>query len=149
MNKFFAPLLMASLLAGAGFAQAQNTGAAATNTMPAKAGEASTLTQGVPNAPKAVDEKTRTEVKAEARAAVKAGTTSKGTAGTTDAKGMQAGMEPKPTDGKSRAELKAERDMQKAKKRANRNLAAMSTSGMSTGVPAGNPAPTTGTGTPK
>lgn len=149
MKKTFAPLLIAGLLAGAGFAHAQNTGAAATNASPAKAGEASTLTQGVPNAAKKVDEKTREEVKAEARAANKAGKTSKGTAGTTDAKGMPVGSAPKPTDGKTRAELKAERQMQKAQKKADKNLAVMSTSGMSTGVPAGNPSPKTGVGTPK
>ncbi|MBX3654836.1 MAG: hypothetical protein KF686_11690 [Ramlibacter sp.] len=149
MKKLLTPLLMAGLLAGAGLAQAQNTGASATNNMPAKAGEASTLTQGVPNAAKTVSAKSREEVKAEARAAVKSGTTSKGVAGTTDAKGMQVGLEPKPTDGKTRAELKAEREMQKAEKRADRNLAALSTAGMSTGVPAGNPSPLSGTGTPK
>ena len=41
MNKTMTSVLLAGLLATAGFAHAQNTGAAATNTMPAKAGEAS------------------------------------------------------------------------------------------------------------
>jgi len=149
MNKTMTSALLAGLLATAGFAHAQNTGAAATNTLPAKAGEASTQTQGVPNAAKAVGENTRAEVKADARAANKAGTTSKGTAGTTDKTGQQAGLEPKATDGKTRAELKAERNMRKAQKKADKNLAAMSTSGTSTGVPAGNPSPTGGVGTPK
>lgn len=149
MNKTMTSVLLAGLLAAAGFANAQNTGAAATNSSPAKAGEASTLTQGVPNAPKAVGENSRADVKAEARAANKAGTTSKGTAGTTDKKGQQVGMEAKPTDGKTRAELKAERAMKKAQKKADKNMAVMSTSGTSTGVPAGNPSPQAGAGTPK
>ncbi len=149
MNQTITSALLAGLLATAGLAQAQNTGASATNTLPARAGEASTLTQGVPNAPPAVGVNTRAEVKAEARAANLAGTTSRGTIGTADKAGQQAGMEPRPTDGKTRAEIKAERQMQKAQKQADRNLAAMSTAGMSTGVPAGNPSPLTGAGTPK
>ncbi len=141
--------LLASLMTVAGFAHAQGTGAAATNTTPAKAGEASTLTQGVPNAPVAVKEKTRAQVKAEASAANKAGTTSKGTTGNSDGKGKQIGMEPKPTDGKTRAEIKAERDMKKAQKKADKTGAVMSTSGTSTNVPVGNPSPLTGQGTAK
>lgn len=150
MNKTLTSVLLTGLLAGAGFAHAQNTGAAATNASPAKAGEHSTMTQGVPNMPKAVGENTRADVKAQTRAAVsKDGAVSRGTIGTADATGQQAGLETKPTDGKTRAEVKAERQMQKAQKRADRNLAAMSTSGMSTGVPAGNPSPLAGQGTPK
>ena len=149
MNKTMTSVLLAGLLATAGFAHAQNTGAAATNTMPAKAGEASTLTQGVPNAPKAVGENTRADVKAEARAANKAGTTSKGTPGTTHKTGQQARMEAKPTDGKTPPGLHTSRPMKKAQKKADKNMAVMSTSGTSTGVPAGNPSPQAGQGTPK
>ncbi len=149
MTKTSASFLLAGLMAVAGFANAQNTGAAATNSSPAKAGEASTMTQGVPNAPAAVGEKTRAEVKAEATAANKAGTTAKGTTGTSDAKGMPVGREPKATDGKTRAQLKSERAMKKAQKKADKNAAMMSNSGTSTNVPAGNPSPAMGQGTAK
>lgn len=148
-NKTLTSVLLTGLLAAAGFAHAQNTGASATSNLPARSGEASTQIQGVPNAAKTVSENSRADVKAEARAANKAGTISKGTIGTHDKTGQQAGLEAKPTDGKTRAELKAERQMQKAEKRADRNMAAMSTAGMSTGVPAGNPSPLAGQGTPK
>ena len=149
MNKTMTSLLLTGLLAGAGFAHAQNTGASATSNLPARSGEASTQIQGVPNAAAKVGETSRADVKAEARAANKAGTISKGTIGTKDMTGQQAGLEAKPTDGKTRAEIKAERQMQKAQKKADKNMAAMSTSGMSTGVPAGNPSPAAGQGTPK
>ena len=39
--------------------------------------------------------------------------------------------------------------MKKAQKKADKNMAVMSTSGTSTGVPAGNPSPQAGQGTPK
>lgn len=149
MTKTSASFLLAGLMAVAGFANAQNTGAAATNTMPAKAGEASTMTQGVPNAAAAVGEKTRADVKAEATAANKAGTTAKGTTGTSDAKGAQAGQEPKATDNRTRAQRKADRDMQKARKKADKSAAAMNNAGTSTNVPAGNPSPAMGQGTAK
>ena len=147
-------VLLTGLLAAAGFAHAQNTGASATSNVPARSGEASSQIQGVPNATPKVGENSRDAVKAETRAAntgnmAAKGTISKGTIGTTDATGQQAGLEAKPTDGKTRAEVKAERQMQKAQKKADKNMAAMSTSGMSTGVPAGNPSPLAGEGTPK
>lgn len=81
MTKTSASFLLAGLMAVAGFANAQNTGASATNSSPAKAGEASTMTQGVPNAAVAVGEKTRADVKAEATAANNAGTSTNVPAG--------------------------------------------------------------------
>jgi hypothetical protein len=49
MNKSYLPILLAGLLAAAGV-QAQSTPAAGSSDLPPKAGEASTQTQGAPNA---------------------------------------------------------------------------------------------------
>jgi hypothetical protein len=149
-------LLLAGLMAAAGI-QAQTTdistkdqirqeangqtGASVTSNTAPRAGEASTMTQGQPNANTAVGTESRAAVKAEARTANKGGTISKGDIGTTDAKGQQAGLEVKPTDGKTRAELRAERNMKKAQQKADKNLTVMgNTSGGSAANPAGTPA---------
>lgn len=116
------------------------TGAAVTSNVAPRAGEASTMTQGQPNANVPVNTESRAAVKAEARSANKSGTISKGDIGTTDGKGQQAGLEAKPTDGKTRAELRAERNMKKAQKKADKNLAVMGNSGVNPPNPAGTPA---------
>jgi len=125
MTKSLAPLLVATLMA-AGIAHAQTS-----PTVPAPQ-SAGVPAASVPAAPMTkTGENTRADVKAEARAANKMGTTSKGAIGTSDAKGQQAGMEPTATTGKTRAELKAERAMKKAEKKADKNLQVMGNTGAS------------------
>lgn len=131
-------ILLAGLLCAAG-AQAQT---ASTSNVPAGAGEASTTVQGQPNAAAPVNVESRGAVKAEARAANKAGTISRGDIGTSDGAGKQAGMEPNATTGKTRAELRAERNMKKAQQKADSNInliGANAMGGATAGTKAGTP----------
>ena len=92
--------------------------------------------------------KTRAEVKAEATAANKAGTTAR--APQVPAMPGHAGgpREPKATDGRPAPSSRRAR-REEGQKKADKNAAMMSNSGTSTNVPAGNPSPAMGQGTAK
>lgn len=114
-------LLGSAMLIG-GFAQAQNTGAAATSSVPPRAGEASTTQRGVPNAAEKAGENTRADVKADARASNRSDMTSKGETGS-PGKGMGAGQKGEMAGAgvKSREDIRAERELKSANQRSERN----------------------------
>lgn len=131
-------ILLAGLICAAGV-QAQTT---VTSDVPPAAGEASTTVQGLPNAATPVNVESRGAVKAEAQAASKAGTISVGEIGTSDGAGKQAGMEPDPIAGKTRAQLRAERNMKKAQRKADSSInqiGANAMGGATAGTKAGTP----------
>lgn len=157
-------LLLAGLMALAGGAGAQT--AAGTSNVPMQAGEASTTTQGVPNAattntPGAeAPALTKTEIREEAqgRSAASATTLSPGRAGeaSTMVKGNPNANPDAPTLTKSKSERKMEKELKKAEAKRARELAVMGQKGAQVGAepgtpqnsPAGNPSVFKG-GTPQ
>ena len=165
MKKFATTsLLLAGLMALAGVASAQT--AAATADVPVQAGEASTVTNGVPNAK--TTNSTASEVPAmsksqmredaQGRSAASATTRSPGRAGeaSTMVNGNPNGNPDAPTLTKSKSERKMEKEMKRAERKQARDLAVMGQVGAQVGSepgtpyvsPAGNPSVFKG-GTPK
>jgi hypothetical protein len=149
-------LLLAGLLAAAGIAQAQT--AAATSDVPVKAGEASTMTQGQPNMATTNNPATEApvgsaaQVRAEAQqnrtgAAATVSTPAKAGEASTMVQGRPNADVNAPTLGKSRAEVRAERELNRAQKEADKNLLVMGNSSARAGDAPGTPA-TAPAGTP-
>ena len=140
-------LLLAGLLACAGVASAQ--GAAGTADVPMKAGEASTTTQGVPNAVTTntpgteAPAQTRTEIRedAQGRSKATASTRSPGRAGeaSTMVNGKPNSNPDAPTLSKSKAEIKMEKELKKAERKRVRELAVMGQKGAQVGAETGTP----------
>jgi hypothetical protein len=135
-------LALAGLLALAG-AQAQNT----TN-VPAKAGEASTMTQGVPNAkttntPGTEAPLSKAQVRNDAKGSSNASATTHvpGRAGeaSTMVKGNPNADPDSPIVNKSKSERKAEKEMKKAQRKTDREIAVMGQKGAQVGAEAGTP----------
>jgi hypothetical protein len=165
MKSFNTPsLLLAGLLALAGAANAQT--AAGTSNVPNKAGEASTMTNGVPNAmttntpgsetPAMTKGQIRQDAKG--RDAASATTNSPGRAGeaSTMVQGRPNANPNAPTLTKSKSERRMEREMKRAQRKQEREMAAMghrgaepaTAAGISPNSSAGNPSVFKG-GTPK
>lgn len=140
-------LLLAGLIAFAGVAHAQT--AAGTSDVPIKAGEASTMTQGVPNAKTTNSTATeapvlgKTEIRAEAqgRSAAAVTTLSPGRAGeaSTMVNGKPNANPDAPTLTKTRSERKMEKEMKKAQRKQEREIAVMGHKGAQAGAEAGTP----------
>jgi hypothetical protein len=140
-------LLLAGLIALAGAASAQT--AAGTSNVPMKAGEASTMTQGVPNAlttntpgsetPALTKGEIRNEAKG--RDAATATTRSPGRAGeaSTMVKGDPNANPDSPMLTKSKSERRMEKEMKKAESKRVRELAVMGQKGAQVGAEAGTP----------
>lgn len=157
-------LLLAGLLAIAGAATAQT--AAGTSNVPAAAGEASTTTNGVPNAkttntpgseaPTMSKGQIRQDAMGRDNAA--ATTNSPGRAGeaSTMVQGVPNANPDAPTLTKSKAERRTEREMKRAQRKQERDMSVMGQKGAQAGAevgtpensPAGNPSVFKG-GTPK
>jgi hypothetical protein len=116
MSHTYLPILLAGLLAAAG-AQAQSTPAAGSSDLPPKAGEASTQTQGVPNA--ATTNSPVTEAPAVSKDAARQSAQGMGAASGTSSVAPKAGeastvvqgkpnMDPSKPTAKTRAEVIAE-----------------------------------------
>lgn len=165
MNKHATPsLLLAGLIALAGAAGAQT--AAPTSDVPVKAGEASTVTQEVPNAVTTntpgseTPPMSKSEIRedAQGRSGASATTRTPGRAGeaSTMVKGNPNANPDAPQLSKSKSELKAEKEMKKAQRKHERELAVMGQKGAQVGAekgtppnsPAGNPSVFKG-GTPQ
>lgn len=140
-------LLLAGLMAFAGAAQAQTP---TTTNVPIKAGEASTMTQGVPNAKttnstatEAPIMKSKTDIRedAQGRSKASASTRSPGRAGeaTTMVDGKPNANPDAPTLSKTRSELKVEKEMKKAQRKQDREIAVMGQKGAQVGSEAGTP----------
>ena len=165
MKNFTTPsLLLAGLMALASVANAQTS--PTTSDVPMKAGEASTMTNGVPNAlttntmsPDA-PAMTRREIREDAkgRDAASATTHSPGRAGeaSTMVKGNPNADPDSPMLNKSRSERKMEKEMKRAQRKQERELSVMGQRGAQAGAevgtpqnsPAGNPSVFNG-GTPQ
>ena len=157
-------LLLAGLMAMAGVASAQ--GAATTSDVPLEAGEASTMTKGVPNAlttntpGSEAPAMTRSEIRQDAkgRSSATATTRTPGRAGeaSTMVNGRPNADPDSPMLTKSSSERKMEREMKRAETRRMRDSAVMGQTGAQVGAevgtpensPAGNPSVFKG-GTPK
>ena len=138
-------LLLAGLMAVAGVANAQ--AAAGTSDVPSKAGEASTMTNGVPNAkttntpgsgaPAMTKGQTRQE--AMGRDAASATTNSPGRAGeaSTMVEGKPNANPDAPTLTKSKSDLRMEREMKRAQRKQQRESAAMGQRGAEAATAAG------------
>ena len=140
-------LLLAGLMAFAGVAQAQT---ATTTDVPMKAGEASTMTQGVPNAKTTnstateapmMNSKTEIREDAQGRSKASASTRSPGRAGeaSTMVDGKPNANPDAPTLSKTRSELKVEKEMKKAQRKQEREIAVMGQKGAQVGAEAGTP----------
>lgn len=137
-------LLLAALMALAGAAQAQTT-----SNVPLKAGEASTMTQGVPNAKTTntpgteTSPMTRSEIRedAQGRSAAAATTSVPGRAGeaSTMVNGKPNANPNNPMLTKSKSERKMEKEMKKAEAQQRRDLAVMGQVGAQVGAEAGTP----------
>ncbi len=148
MTKFATPsLLLAGLMALAGVANAQT--AAGTSNVPLQAGEASTVTQGVPNAKTTnstaseAPALTKSEIREDAQGRSKATvtTTTPGRAGeaSTMVNGKPNANPDAPTLTKSKSERKMEKEMKKAESKRARELAVMGQTGAQVGSEAGTP----------
>ena len=148
MKNFTTPsLLLASLMAIAGVASAQT--ATGTSNVPAMAGEASTTTNGVPNAMTSntpgseMPAMTKGEIRQDAkgRDAASATTRSPGRAGeaSTTVKGNPNANPDAPTLTKSKSERRMEREMKIAQRKQNREMAVMGQKGAQVGAEAGTP----------
>jgi hypothetical protein len=140
--------LLASLLAVAGAVQAQGS-PAATSDVPSKAGEASTMTQGKPNAvttnQTASEQSTvskdqiRQDAKVKSRTAVTSNVPPQAGEASTMVKGKPNAMADDPMLTKSRAERRSEREIKRADARQRRDAAVMGQKGAQVGSPAGTP----------
>ena len=149
MTKFATPsLLLAGLIAFAGVANAQT--AAATSNTPLQAGEASTMTQGVPNAKTtnsgsaempAMTTKSEIREDAQGRSKATATTRSPGRAGeaSTMVNGVPNANPDSPMLTKSKSERKMEKEMKKADRKHARETAVMGQTGAQTGAEGGTP----------
>lgn len=148
MTKFATPsFLLAGLMAMAGVANAQT--ASGTSNVPLQAGEASTVTQGVPNAETTnstaaeAPALTKSEIRedAQGRSKATATTTSPGRAGeaSTMVNGKPNANPDAPTLTKSKSERKMEKEMKKAESKRARELAVMGQAGAQVGAEAGTP----------
>ena len=148
MKKFATPsLLLAGLMALAGAAHAQT--ASGTSNVPLQAGEASTVTQGVPNAKTTNSTATETpamtksEIRedAQGRSKATANTRTPGRAGeaSTMVNGVPNGNPDAPTLTKSKSERKMEKEMKKAEAKQARELAVMGQKGAQVGAEVGTP----------
>lgn len=148
MKKLVAPsLLLAGLMALTGAAHAQT--AAGTSNVPMQAGEASTTTQGVPNAKTTnstaseapVMSKSEIREDAKGRNAATATTHSPGRAGeaSTMVGGRPNGDPTAPTLSKSKSERKIEKEMKKAEAKRTREMAMMGQKGAQMGAEVGTP----------
>jgi hypothetical protein len=149
MKKLATPsILLAGLIAFAGAASAQ-TGAAATSNVPTKAGEASTMTQGVPNAKTTnstaseapVVTKDQAREDAQGRGKATATTTTPGRAGeaSTMVNGKPNANPDAPTLTKSKSERKMEKELKKADRDQAKQAAIMGQKGAQAGAEAGTP----------
>jgi hypothetical protein len=140
-------LLLAGLLALTGAVHAQT--AAGTSDVPAKAGEASTMTQGVPNAKTTnstaseAAAMSRSDIREDAQGRGKAAATTRtpGRAGeaSTMVKGNPNADPDSPMLNKSKSERKAEKEMKKAQRKQEREIAVMGQKGAQAGAEAGTP----------
>lgn len=148
MKNFSTPcLLLAGLMALAGVANAQT--AEVTSDVPMQAGEASTMTNGVPNAMTTntisadVPAMTKSQIRQEAkgRDAASATTHSPGRAGeaSTMVKGNPNADPDSPMLNKSRSERKMEKEMKKAQRKQERELSVMGQRGAQVGAEVGTP----------
>ena len=148
MNKYAThSLLLAGLMALAGVAQAQS--GAATSDVPVKAGEASTMTQGAPNAKTTntpgseAPAMTRSEIRedAQGRSGATATTRTPGRAGehSTMVSGKPNANPDAPTLSKSRSEIRAEKELKKAQRKQEREMAVMGQKGSQSGSEVGYP----------
>lgn len=138
-------LLLVAAMALAGVAQAQST-----SNVPLKAGEASTVTQGVPNAKTTntpgseAAPMTRTEIREDAQGRSAAAVTTKvpGRAGeaTTMVNGQPNTNPNNPMLNKSKSEREMEKAVKKAEAKQKRDLAVMGQKGAQVGAEAGTPA---------
>ena len=144
MNKYAThSLLLAGLMALAGVAHAQ-TGAV-TSDVPVKAGEASTMTQGVPNAKTTnspaseAPAMTKSEIREDAQGRGKATATNRtpGRAGehSTMVNGKPNANPDAPTLSKSKSEIRAEKELKKAQRKQEREMAVMGQKGAQGGMP--------------
>jgi hypothetical protein len=138
-------LVLAGLMALAG-AQAQT--AAGTSNVPLKAGEASTMTNGVPNAQttntpgsEGVTTKDQARMDAQGRSKASATTHVPGRAGeaSTMVKGNPNADPDSPMLTKSKSERKMEKEMKKAQRKQDREIAVMGQKGAQVGAEAGTP----------
>ena len=148
MTKFSTPsILLAGLIAIAGVAHAQT--AAGTSDVPVQAGEASTMTQGVPNAKTTnsmasdAPAMTKSEIRedAQGRSKATATTRSPGRAGeaSTMVNGVPNANPDSPMLTKSKSERKMEKDMKKADRKQARDISVMGQVGAQVGAEAGTP----------
>lgn len=144
-NRTTASFLLAGMMAVAGIAHAQSGSASATTDVPTKAGEASTMTNGKPNA------KTTNSTASDT-----SGTVRMGASGQTNAAGgavpSAAGEASTTVNGrpnanpndpmltKSKAERKSEKEMKSAEAKTRREAAVMGQKGAQAGAKAGTPA---------
>lgn len=143
------PVLLAGLLAAAG-AHAQHSSSATTSNVPLKAGEASTMTQGVPNL-KANNRHTTTGSSATYgphSGAATMGNTDSDTSrvpldagqASTMVNGRPNAIVNDPRLTKSDEQIRAEKELKRAQARTARELAVMGQRGATAGAPAGTPA---------
>lgn len=148
MNKHAtSSLLLAGLIALAGAANAQTS--AGTSDVPMQAGEASTMTQGVPNATTTnamgseAPAMTKSELRedAQGRSKATATTRSPGRAGeaSTMVNGVPNTNPDSPMLSKSKSERKMEKEMKKAERKRARELAVMGQKGAQAGAEVGTP----------
>ena len=148
MKKFsIHTIALAGLLAVSGLANAQ--GASGTSNVPAQAGEASTQTQGVPNAQTTnsttseAPAMTRSEIREDAQGRSKASATTRtpGRAGeaSTTVDGKPNANPDSPMLTKGRSERMMEKEMKKAESKRARELAVMGQKGAQVGADAGTP----------
>jgi hypothetical protein len=135
-------LVLAGLMALGGVAQAQ------TSNVPLKAGEASTVTNGAPNAQttntpgtEGVVTKESARQDAQGRSKASATTNSPGRAGeaSTMVKGNPNADPDSPLINKSKAERRTEKEMKKAQRKHDREIAGMGQKGAQVGAEAGTP----------
>ena len=148
MKKLATPsILLAGLIAFAGAASAQT--AAGTSDVPTKAGEASTMTQGVPNAK--TTNSSASEAPAMAKDAIREDAQGRGTASATTRSPGRAGEASTMVNGnpnanpdspmltKGKAERKMEKEMKKADSKQRRDAAVMGQKGAQVGAEVGTP----------
>ena len=146
MKKLATPsILLAGLIAFAGVAGAQTT-----SNVPVQAGEASTVTNGVPNAmttnstASEAPALTKSQIRegAQGRSKATANTRSPGRAGeaSTMVNGVPNGNPDAPTLTKSKSERKMEKELKKAERQQAREMAVMGQVGAQVGAEAGTPA---------
>ena len=143
-------ILLAGLIAVAGAANAQSTPAGGSSNVPSKAGEASTMTNGVPNAkttnsavsetPMMSKDAVRQDAQGRNTAAATSSTPIRAGEASTMVQGKPNADVNAPTLTKSKAERKAEKEFKAAQRKTDRQTAIMGQKGAQAGAPAGTPA---------